>query len=118
MLITDRIGQKENVMVYRMITKDTFEEKINEMLKRKKELADLTVSVGEKWVGEMSNQELKDIFDLCFPFFHFFHFSLLTQLQMSKALLLKSYLYLFSLHIIDFLTQFNLSKNICLKSAD
>ena len=27
-----RIGQKENVMVYRFITKGTFEEKINEMI--------------------------------------------------------------------------------------
>ena len=59
-----RIGQKENVMVYRMITKDTFEEKINDMLKKKKELADLTVSKGEKWIGEFSNQELKSIFEL------------------------------------------------------
>lgn len=59
-----RIGQKENVMVYRMITKNTFEEKINDMLKKKKELANLTVSNGEKWIGQYSNQELKDIFEL------------------------------------------------------
>lgn len=59
-----RIGQKENVMVYRMITKDTFEEKINDMLIKKKELANLTVSNGEKWIGEFSNQELRQLFEL------------------------------------------------------
>lgn len=59
-----RIGQQNNVMVYRMITEGTFEEKINEMIKAKKELADLTVSTGENWIGDMSNQELKDVFEL------------------------------------------------------
>ena len=59
-----RIGQKENVMVYRMITKDTFEEKINSMINQKKELANLTVHAGEKWIGEFSNRELKHIFEL------------------------------------------------------
>jgi len=44
---TYRIGQTRNVTVHRLITIGTFEEKIDEMIKRKKELADLTVSVGE-----------------------------------------------------------------------
>ncbi|UCE04782.1 MAG: DEAD/DEAH box helicase, partial [bacterium] len=61
---TYRIGQTERVMVYRLLTKGTFEEKIEEMLKDKKELADLTVSVGEKWIGELSNRELKDLVTL------------------------------------------------------
>jgi SNF2 family DNA or RNA helicase len=59
-----RIGQKSNVMVYRFITQGTFEEKINEMIKAKKELADLTVGTGENWIGDMSNQDLKEIFSL------------------------------------------------------
>jgi len=57
-----RIGQNKNVMVYRLITQGTFEEKINAMLQEKKELADLTVSAGEKWVGELSNSDLKALF--------------------------------------------------------
>ncbi len=57
-----RIGQHKNVMVYRMITKGTFEEKINAMLQSKKELADLSVSIGEKWVGNLSNNELREVF--------------------------------------------------------
>jgi len=59
-----RIGQNKNVMVYRLITQGTFEEKINAMLKDKKELADLAVSTGEKWVGELSNSDLKVLFSL------------------------------------------------------
>jgi SNF2 family DNA or RNA helicase len=59
-----RIGQQNNVMVYRMITEGTFEERINEMIRAKKELADLTVSTGENWIGDMSNQELKEVFAL------------------------------------------------------
>ncbi len=56
-----RIGQQKNVLVHRMISKGTFEEKINEMLQDKKHLADLTVSSGEKWIGDLSNTELKDL---------------------------------------------------------
>ena len=59
-----RIGQNKNVMVYRLITQGTFEEKINAMLKEKKELADLAVSTGEKWVGELSNRDLKAMFSI------------------------------------------------------
>ncbi len=59
-----RIGQKNNVFVYRLINKGTMEERIDEMLRDKKELADLTVSSGEKWLGELSNKELKDLVKL------------------------------------------------------
>ena len=59
-----RIGQNENVMVYRFITKGTFEEKINEMIKRKEELAQLTVGDGEKFITEMSTDDLKEMLSL------------------------------------------------------
>jgi len=49
-------------MVYRLITRGTFEEKINAMLADKKDLANLTVTAGEKWIGELSNSELKNLF--------------------------------------------------------
>ncbi len=58
-----RIGQKNNVMVHRFITKNTFEEKINEMIQHKKALAEMTVATGENWIGNLSNKELRDIFD-------------------------------------------------------
>jgi uncharacterized Zn finger protein len=59
-----RIGQKNNVMVHRFITQGTFEEKINELLMTKKELANLTVSTGEKWIGEYSDGELMELVKL------------------------------------------------------
>jgi len=59
-----RIGQKNNVMVHRFITKNTFEERINEMIQQKKALAEMTVSTGENWIGNLSNRELRDIFVL------------------------------------------------------
>jgi len=57
-----RIGQNKNVMVHRMICKDTFEERIDEMIQNKKHLAEMTVATGEKWIGKLSNKELRDIF--------------------------------------------------------
>ncbi len=59
-----RIGQKNNVMVHRLITKNTFEERINEMIQSKKALANLTVATGENWIGNLSNRELKELFVL------------------------------------------------------
>jgi len=57
-----RIGQKKNVMVHRMICKDTFEERIDEMIQKKKHLAEMTVATGENWIGKLSNKELREIF--------------------------------------------------------
>ena len=59
-----RIGQNRNVMVHRFITKGTFEEKINQLLQAKKELANMTVSTGEKWIGDLSNEELSEMIKL------------------------------------------------------
>lgn len=56
-----RIGQKKNVLVHRLICKGTFEEKINQMLQDKKHLADLTVATGEKWIGDLSSNELHEL---------------------------------------------------------
>ena len=58
-----RIGQKQNVMVHRFITKNTFEERINEMINSKRALAEMTVSAGESWIGKLSNKELHELFD-------------------------------------------------------
>ncbi|MDR1236334.1 MAG: DEAD/DEAH box helicase family protein [Holosporaceae bacterium] len=59
-----RIGQKKNVMVHRLLTTGTFEERIDEMIRSKKDLANLAVSDGEKWITEMDDNQLKDIFIL------------------------------------------------------
>jgi len=59
-----RIGQTKNVMVHRMITKGTLEEKIDDMLKSKKHLANITVMNGEKWIGELSDREIRELVSL------------------------------------------------------
>src|SRR5574344_1325852 len=61
---TYRIGQDKNVMVHRMITLGTFEEKIDEMLKAKKELADIAVYEGEKIITDLTDEESYEIFTL------------------------------------------------------
>ena len=59
-----RIGQRRDVLVYRFVTAGTFEEKINAMLAKKRELADLTVNTGETWIGDLSSTEIREIFRL------------------------------------------------------
>lgn len=59
-----RIGQNRNVMVHRLLTTGTFEERIDEMINSKKELANLTVGSGENWITEMSTEQLKDLISL------------------------------------------------------
>ncbi len=58
-----RIGQTKNVNIFRFITKNSFEEKIDKMIKSKKELQNLSVSVGESWIGKMSDEELEALFN-------------------------------------------------------
>ena len=59
-----RIGQKQNVQVHRLITRATFEERINDMIQAKRALAELTVGVGEQWIGNLKGKELEDLFTL------------------------------------------------------
>lgn len=59
-----RIGQNKNVMVHRLVTLGTFEEKIDEMIKQKKELVNLAVFEGEKVITELSDEEIYNIFSL------------------------------------------------------
>lgn len=59
-----RIGQNRTVMVHRLMTENTVEERIDAMIQSKKELADLTVAGGEQWVTELSDQELRELVSL------------------------------------------------------
>ena len=59
-----RIGQHKNVFVHRFITQHTFEEKINDLINTKKALAEMTVTSGENWIGNMSGRELAEVFRL------------------------------------------------------
>nr|WP_319472664.1 DEAD/DEAH box helicase [uncultured Sphaerochaeta sp.] len=59
-----RIGQDKQVTVHRLITEGTFEERINDMLTSKKNLADSVVSAGEHWTTELSTEQLKELVEL------------------------------------------------------
>ena len=59
-----RIGQARNVQVHKFICAGTLEEKIDEMIERKKEVAEKVVGAGEGWLTELSNDDLKDVLAL------------------------------------------------------
>ncbi|MEO0158615.1 MAG: C-terminal helicase domain-containing protein, partial [candidate division WOR-3 bacterium] len=59
-----RIGQTRRVMVHRLMTRGTLEEKINELLLRKKGLAEDILAHGETYFTELSDDELRDILGL------------------------------------------------------
>jgi SNF2 family DNA or RNA helicase len=59
-----RIGQARNVQVHKFLCAGTLEEKIDEMIERKKAIAENVVGTGEGWLTELSNQELRQLFAL------------------------------------------------------
>ena len=59
-----RIGQTKNVMVHKLVCSGTLEERIDEMIENKKEIASQVVGTGEGWLTELSTAELKQIFTL------------------------------------------------------
>ncbi len=59
-----RIGQQRNVQVHKFVCAGTVEEKIDEMIERKQEIASNIVGSGEGWLTQLSTTELKQILAL------------------------------------------------------
>lgn len=59
---THRIGQTKNVFAYKMICKDTIEEKIISLQQRKKQLADDLVSEDEGFVKSLNEEDINYLF--------------------------------------------------------
>ncbi|GAB2567071.1 DEAD/DEAH box helicase [Nocardia heshunensis] len=59
-----RIGQRRDVQVRKLVCVDTIEERVDDMLKGKSQLADLTVGTGENWITELGDAELRELFAL------------------------------------------------------
>lgn len=57
-----RIGQTRNVFVHRFICSGTFEEKIDEMIQKKRAISGMSISSGETWISKLSNEELAGLF--------------------------------------------------------
>jgi SNF2 family DNA or RNA helicase len=59
-----RIGQDKPVQVHRMVTRGTIEERIAELLSRKRALADAVLARGETAFTELGDDELRDLVTL------------------------------------------------------
>ncbi|MHC4220083.1 MAG: DEAD/DEAH box helicase, partial [Planctomycetota bacterium] len=59
-----RIGQTRTVHVHKFICAGTLEERIDQMIEQKTQLADNIISSGEQWVTELSTQRLSEILRL------------------------------------------------------
>ncbi len=59
---TYRIGQKRNVQVYKLITKNSIEEKIYNLQEKKAKLADDMLSTKETFISKMSKEDIMELF--------------------------------------------------------
>lgn len=59
-----RIGQTKPVTVHRLITEGTVEDRVAELLERKRDLADRVVGTGESWIGNLDDDALRSLIEL------------------------------------------------------
>lgn len=58
-----RIGQKNNVQVYKLITKNSIEEKIYELQKKKEALIDNVLTTKTTFINKLSKEDLMSLFE-------------------------------------------------------
>ena len=56
-----RIGQHRNVIVHKLVSSGTVEERPDTMIATKRALAGKVVGTGETWLTELSTDELRDL---------------------------------------------------------
>ncbi|KUO61450.1 MAG: helicase [Gracilibacter sp. BRH_c7a] len=59
-----RIGQNNSVQVIKLLTQGTIEEKVNVLQSKKKKLIDSVIQPGETMLTKLTEQELKEIFEI------------------------------------------------------
>lgn len=59
-----RIGQRRAVQVHKLLCAGTVEDKVDQLLERKRDLAARIVGAGEQWITELDDASLKDLFSL------------------------------------------------------
>ncbi len=59
-----RIGQTRTVQVHKFIVSGTLEERIDQMIEEKTQLADSIIGHGEQWLTELSTSQLRDLLTL------------------------------------------------------
>ncbi len=56
-----RIGQKQNVQVHKFVCSGTLEERINDIIESKQELAEQTIDAGEQWLTRLDTAQLRNL---------------------------------------------------------
>jgi SNF2 family DNA or RNA helicase len=59
-----RIGQRRSVQVRKFVCPGTVEERIDEMITKKRALSEMVVGDGEGWLTELSTDTLRELFTL------------------------------------------------------
>ncbi|MDX2148579.1 MAG: DEAD/DEAH box helicase [Planctomycetota bacterium] len=59
-----RIGQTRTVQVHKFVVRGTLEERIDQMIEQKTELARNIIGAGERWLTELSTDQLRDLLTL------------------------------------------------------
>ena len=58
-----RIGQKNNVQVYKLITKNSIEEKIYELQEKKSKLIDSMLSTQTTFINKLNKDDIMELFN-------------------------------------------------------
>jgi SNF2 family DNA or RNA helicase len=59
-----RIGQTRSVQVHRLVCAGTVEDRVDQLLEKKRGLASKIVASGEQWITELDDTELRELFAL------------------------------------------------------